>query len=200
MASCTRRRDAGQGAREHGTGVPRGRAFTGPRRLGASAQVRRQGCSEGGGGRPTGAVEVGARLGSAPLRPRSPLTACSPVAYLRGVMPTYEYVCTACGNAWEELQKISEPALDTCPKCAQKTAKRQISGGNFILKGGGWYADLYSSSPKKSGGGESAGGSSSSTPSTSSPSSGGDGSGASGGSSGPAKPSGGSAPPAPAKP
>ena len=30
--------------------------------------------------------------------------------------------------------------------------KRQISlGGGFILKGGGWYADLYSSSGKSSG-------------------------------------------------
>ncbi len=25
-------------------------------------------------------------------------------------------------------------------------ARRQISAANFILKGGGWYADLYSSS------------------------------------------------------
>jgi putative FmdB family regulatory protein len=64
-------------------------------------------------------------------------------------MPTYEYVCTSCENHWEEVQKISEPALDTCPKCTNKTAKRQISGGNFILKGGGWYADLYSSPSAK---------------------------------------------------
>jgi putative FmdB family regulatory protein len=83
-------------------------------------------------------------------------------------MPTYEYLCANCGNAWEEIQKITEPALDVCPKCQQATAKRQISGGNFILKGGGWYADLYSS-PKSgskteasakpdSGGGTSGGG------------------------------------------
>ncbi|HVH43653.1 MAG TPA: zinc ribbon domain-containing protein [Labilithrix sp.] len=64
-------------------------------------------------------------------------------------MPTYEYVCTGCQNQWEEIQKISESAVEVCPKCGQSTAKRQISGGNFILKGGGWYADLYSSSPKK---------------------------------------------------
>jgi putative FmdB family regulatory protein len=64
-------------------------------------------------------------------------------------MPTYEYACTACANQWEEIQKISENPLDTCPKCGEKTAKRQISGGNFILKGGGWYADLYSSSSNK---------------------------------------------------
>lgn len=80
-------------------------------------------------------------------------------------MPTYEYACTGCGNQWEEIQKISESPLDTCPKCAQKTAKRQISGGNFILKGGGWYADLYSSTGNKKGGGET---SSSSTKSESS--------------------------------
>jgi putative FmdB family regulatory protein len=65
-------------------------------------------------------------------------------------MPTYEYACTSCDNHWEEVQKISEPAIEICPKCSQKTAKRQISGGNFILKGGGWYADLYSSSKKPS--------------------------------------------------
>jgi len=64
-------------------------------------------------------------------------------------MPTYEYVCTSCGNQWEEIQKISESALTDCPKCQNASAKRQISGGNFILKGGGWYADLYSSSGGK---------------------------------------------------
>ncbi len=66
-------------------------------------------------------------------------------------MPTYEYVCSECANQWEEIQKISEPPVDVCPKCGKQTAKRQISGGNFILKGGGWYADLYSSSPKSGG-------------------------------------------------
>jgi putative FmdB family regulatory protein len=60
-------------------------------------------------------------------------------------MPTYEYVCTSCKNLWEEVQKISDPAIKKCPKCAKRTAQRQISGGSFILKGGGWYADLYSS-------------------------------------------------------
>ena len=63
-------------------------------------------------------------------------------------MPTYEYVCTDCQNQWEEIQKISEDAIEVCPKCGKSTAKRQISGGSFILKGGGWYADLYSSTPK----------------------------------------------------
>src|SRR6187549_1396368 len=60
---------------------------------------------------------------------------------------TYEYACTACGHAWEAEQSISAAPLSECPSCHQATAKRQVSGGaGFILKGGGWYADLYSSS------------------------------------------------------
>jgi putative FmdB family regulatory protein len=72
-------------------------------------------------------------------------------------MPTYEYGCAACGNEWEEIQRISEPPLEVCPKCAKSAAHRLISAGTgFILKGGGWYSDLYSSakpSAKKDEGG-----------------------------------------------
>ena len=83
---------------------------------------------------------------------------------------TYEYLCTACSHAWEAEQSISADALKTCPACGKDTAKRQVSGGaGFILKGGGWYADLYSSA-KPSGGDskkvESESSSSSSTKST----------------------------------
>ena len=63
---------------------------------------------------------------------------------------TYEYLCTACAHAWEAEQKMSEKPLTTCPNCHTENAKRQVSGGaGFILKGGGWYADLYGSAPKK---------------------------------------------------
>jgi putative FmdB family regulatory protein len=63
---------------------------------------------------------------------------------------TYEYVCTACGNAWEAEQSISAAPLTDCPSCQSNSAKRQVSGGaGFILKGGGWYSDLYSSAPAK---------------------------------------------------
>lgn len=101
-------------------------------------------------------------------------------------MPTYEYACTSCNNEWEAEQSIKDNALTECPKCHQQTARRQISrGAGFILKGGGWYSDLYSSTSNKTSGGGDKGGSSSS---------GGDGgSGGSGGSTPPA-PSGGSGP------
>lgn len=65
-------------------------------------------------------------------------------------MPTYEYACTSCGNEWEAEQSIKEAPLTDCPACQKATARRQISrSGGFILKGGGWYSDLYSSSSNK---------------------------------------------------
>ncbi|MBX3270205.1 MAG: zinc ribbon domain-containing protein [Sandaracinaceae bacterium] len=58
-------------------------------------------------------------------------------------MPTYEYGCSACGHQWEKEQRISENPVRKCPSCGKAKAQRLISGGNFILKGDGWYADLY---------------------------------------------------------
>jgi putative FmdB family regulatory protein len=65
-------------------------------------------------------------------------------------MPTYEYACSSCAHEWEFEQSIKEDPLKDCPKCNNPTAKRQISRGTgFILKGGGWYADLYASGSNK---------------------------------------------------
>jgi putative FmdB family regulatory protein len=65
-------------------------------------------------------------------------------------MPTYEYACTACAHEWEFEQSIRDEPLKSCPRCKKKTARRQISRGTgFILKGGGWYSDLYSSGSNK---------------------------------------------------
>ncbi len=62
-------------------------------------------------------------------------------------MPTYEYGCSECRHEWEEIQRITAPATEVCPKCGKTSAHRLISPGtNFILKGGGWYSDLYASS------------------------------------------------------
>lgn len=58
-------------------------------------------------------------------------------------MPTYEYRCDACGHEFTIEQRITEPRLTRCPSCDKDALVRLISGGNFILKGGGWYADLY---------------------------------------------------------
>ena len=58
-------------------------------------------------------------------------------------MPTYSYHCDACGKDFEKEQRITEAPLKKCPKCGKLKARRMISGGNFILKGGGWYSDGY---------------------------------------------------------
>lgn len=77
-------------------------------------------------------------------------------------MPIYEYVCSACSSKLEIIQKMSDLAPDTCPSCgAKETMARQMSRTTFQLKGGGWYADLYSSVPKDKKKSESSGESSS---------------------------------------
>ena len=59
---------------------------------------------------------------------------------------TYEYVCQACGHQWEAEQSIKDRPLENCVSCGANKAKRLVSGGTgFLLKGGGWYADLYGS-------------------------------------------------------
>ena len=103
-------------------------------------------------------------------------------------MPIYEYECSQCHQTSDALQKVNDPPPETCPKCgARNTLSRLLSRTSFVLKGGGWYADLYSSSKPKSDGGESkpaktSEGTSSASTSTSSGSGGGDG--GSGGGSG----------------
>jgi putative FmdB family regulatory protein len=64
-------------------------------------------------------------------------------------MPTYEYRCEKCGHEFEREQRITEDPIKKCPKCSALKAKRMISATSFVLKGGGWYSDLYSSSGGK---------------------------------------------------
>lgn len=65
-------------------------------------------------------------------------------------MPTYEYRCKACGNEFEYQQRISDPPKSECEQCGGALEKL-ISRSSFLLKGSGWYKDLYSS-PKPAGG------------------------------------------------
>jgi putative FmdB family regulatory protein len=71
-------------------------------------------------------------------------------------MPIYEYACGGCGREFEIEQRITEDPVKTCPRCRSRKVKRLISQTSFVLKGGGWYADLYSSSSGKAKPGESA--------------------------------------------
>ncbi|MBT8353211.1 MAG: zinc ribbon domain-containing protein [Desulfofustis sp.] len=59
-------------------------------------------------------------------------------------MPVYEYECTDCQSVIEIQQKISDPPLACCPEC-RGPVKKLMSMSSFQLKGGGWYADGYTS-------------------------------------------------------
>ncbi len=53
-------------------------------------------------------------------------------------MPLYDYECSGCSSGFEEFSRIADRNQTvSCPKCKAK-ANRVISGGSFMLMGGGW--------------------------------------------------------------
>ena len=53
-------------------------------------------------------------------------------------MPTYQYRCTECGHAFEQVQSFSNDALTTCPECQGKLRKLFNAVG-VVFKGSGFY-------------------------------------------------------------
>lgn len=49
-------------------------------------------------------------------------------------MPAYDYLCDACESRFERRQKMSDPALETCPACGGPV-HRLISGGAGAITG-----------------------------------------------------------------
>ena len=65
-------------------------------------------------------------------------------------MPTYEYLCNACGHRFDELQSFSDAQLKKCPKCKKKKLQRLIgTGAAIIFKGTGFYQTDYRSDSYK---------------------------------------------------
>jgi putative FmdB family regulatory protein len=64
-------------------------------------------------------------------------------------MPTYEYLCQKCEREFEVEQRITDAPIRSCPSCRSRKVKRLISRTSFVLKGGGWYSDLYASPGSK---------------------------------------------------
>ncbi len=51
-------------------------------------------------------------------------------------MPLYDYKCPACGEEFEAMSSIERRDDMTCD-CG-KPAERLMTGGSFLLRGGGW--------------------------------------------------------------
>lgn len=65
-------------------------------------------------------------------------------------MPLYEYDCKACGKSFELLQKLDDPAPDSCEFCNHGPVVKRMSKTGFILKGSGWYVtDFRGGTPAK---------------------------------------------------
>ena len=65
-------------------------------------------------------------------------------------MPIYGYRCDSCGHENDEMQKMSDAQLTTCPKCGKETYVKQLSAAGFQLKGSGWYATDFKGGSKAS--------------------------------------------------
>lgn len=62
-------------------------------------------------------------------------------------MPTYDYLCNACGAELEIFQSITEGPKRKCPECGKPRLQRKIGAGSGILfKGSGFYQTDYRSS------------------------------------------------------
>lgn len=64
-------------------------------------------------------------------------------------MPIYEYACRSCGHELEQLQKMSDPHLTTCPACQAESLVRKVSAAGFRLAGSGWYETDFKSGGKR---------------------------------------------------
>jgi putative FmdB family regulatory protein len=53
-------------------------------------------------------------------------------------VPTYQYACTECDNAFEQFQSFSEDSLTVCPQC-QGRLRKVFNAVGVVFKGSGFY-------------------------------------------------------------
>lgn len=76
-------------------------------------------------------------------------------------MPTYQYLCTECGHAFEQFQSFNDDALTHCPECDGRLRK-VFNAVGVVFKGSGFYrTDSRSGSSSSSGSSSGSSGSSS---------------------------------------
>lgn len=67
-------------------------------------------------------------------------------------MPTYDYLCDACGHEFELFQSITEAVQRKCPECKKLKLRRLFgTGAAVVFKGSGFYQTDYRSESYKSG-------------------------------------------------
>ncbi len=65
-------------------------------------------------------------------------------------MPTYDYICDACGHEFEAFESIMSEPRNDCPVCKKLELRRKIGPGAAILfKGSGFYQTDYRSDSYK---------------------------------------------------
>ena len=64
-------------------------------------------------------------------------------------MPIYEYICEACEETYDALQKMSDDPLKECPSCGKSELKKMLSAPSFRLSGSGWYETDFKSGNKR---------------------------------------------------
>ncbi len=63
-------------------------------------------------------------------------------------MPTYGYRCKQCQTTFERLQAITDPPIETCPKCGGST-NRVFYPVGIIFKGSGFHVTDYPKADRK---------------------------------------------------
>ncbi len=59
-------------------------------------------------------------------------------------MPTYDYKCENCGNAFEFFQSMKDEPMTLCPQCGHNSLKKMVSmPAGLIFKGSGFYLTDY---------------------------------------------------------
>jgi putative FmdB family regulatory protein len=70
-------------------------------------------------------------------------------------MPMYEYECKACGARFEQIQKYSDPPIEICRQCGERSVQKLLSSPAIQFKGSGWYVTDYARSKEAKESGES---------------------------------------------
>src|SRR5699024_5767687 len=91
-------------------------------------------------------------------------------------VPTYQYACTECDHAFEQVQSFSDDSLTVCPEC-QGRLRKVFNAVGVVFKGSGFYRTDSRSADASTGSGSGSSGESGSG-------AGGEGSGSSGDGSG----------------